>query len=132
MKADYLIENFKRYYPRLYAEAVEFIGCDWDELIILLDDGTRLLYDDHEHSFRAIPTDYNELSEEECRREFGRRLYKILRVKGVTQTELAEMTGIPGPMISNYIRGKRSPSFYKVDKIAKALQCSIEDLRYIW
>ena len=54
----------------------------------------------------------------------------MMYIKGITQSELSNCTDIPQYLISDYIRGKRTPSFYNVDKIAKALDCSVDELRY--
>jgi DNA-binding Xre family transcriptional regulator len=88
------------------------------------------LYDDVTRSYRKLPTDSDELTEDECRREFGIRLNKILIRKNITQIELSEMTGINRSILNGYITGKHSPSFYNVDRIAKALDCSVDDFRY--
>jgi transcriptional regulator with XRE-family HTH domain len=50
--------------------------------------------------------------------------------QGVSQLELSELTGIPQSTISNYLTGKFLPGFYNMDKIAKALKCSIDEFRY--
>ena len=38
------------------------------------------------------------------------------------------MTGISYGQISKYINGQTEPSIYKVMKIARALDCSLDDL----
>ena len=127
-----LMNNFKRYYPGFYEETIEIREKIFYEIIAELKDGCRILYDDLEHTFRILPKDCNNMTEEECKLEFGKSLYKIMLRKNITEKKLSEMTGISQPRLSNYISGKTSPSFYKVDKIAKALNCSIDELRYIW
>ena len=57
---------------------------------------------------------------------------KYLRERySMTQTDLANATGIPQQQISKYIRGYRVPTFYNLDKIARALDCTIDELRYV-
>ena len=70
------------------------------------------------------------MSEQQCREEFSIRLKRLMYRQGVTQKELSEETGISEMTISNYMNGKRTPSFYNVDKISKALKCSIDIFRY--
>jgi transcriptional regulator with XRE-family HTH domain len=53
-------------------------------------------------------------------------------LKGVNQQYLSDATGITAVTLSNYMRGKVTPNFYNVDKIAKALDCSIEEFRYTY
>lgn len=129
MKND-LINNFKLYFPSLAEKAVDFKEDELGYLFVRLDSGMALVYDDENNSFRVLPVNSNNMSEEEHRQEFGVRLRKLLYRKGISQEDLSLMTGIPQSRISNYIRGKYTPSFYVVDKIAKALGCSTEDLRY--
>ena len=62
--------------------------------------------------------------------EFRQRLRRLMTRQGVSQLELSELTGIPQSTISNYLTGKFLPGFYNMDKIAKALKCSIDEFRY--
>ena len=125
-----IIDNAKLYFPLFVERGAEFCEVGNFELIIRMNNGDKFLYDDLDRSIRQLPKDSLNMTEEECKREFGMRLYKVMERKGVTQKELSELTGIPYPMINRYLRGVNEPSFYKVDKIAKALGCSIDDLRY--
>jgi DNA-binding Xre family transcriptional regulator len=101
------------------------------ELVAKMNNGVTVLYDDIDHCFRRLPTNSDDMTEEECRAEFGWRLRKIMFRNGITQEQLSERTGIAQSRISNYLRGKNSPTFYVVDRIAKALGCSIDEFRYI-
>ena len=125
-----LLTNFKKQFPCFADRAVEYREKGPFELVVKLDDGHVISYYDTEQGIRRLPSDDSCLTEEECREEFGIRLYRLMYDKGVTQSELSEMTGITQSNISNYITGRKTPSFYTVDKIARALDCSIEELRY--
>ena len=125
-----LLTNFKNQFPCFADRAVEYREKGPFELVVKLDDGHVISYYDTEQGIRRLPSDDSCLTEEECREEFGIRLYRIMYDKGVTQSELSEMTGITQSNISNYITGRKTPSFYTVDKIARALDCSIDELRY--
>lgn len=124
-------KNLETYFPFIAEQAVGYFENGSFELLIELNNGSVVSYDEIEHSIRYLPQDSNNLTEAECKNEFGIRLNRIMRRKGITQFELSEMTGITQPAISNYMTGKTTPSFYNVDKIAKALDCSIEEFRYI-
>ena len=64
--------------------------------------------------------------------EFGKcLLLELLHERDMTQTELAELTGITESQISLYISGKRKMSLLSAVKIAFALKCYVEEL-YIW
>lgn len=121
------------YYHPYIADRIEkySFNVSLGELTLKLDDGSTMLYDFFHQSMRRLPSDSTKMTEEECKREFGLKLQKMLHSRGMSQAELSEKTGISQPVISNYVRGKVSPSFYATDKIAKALKCSVDDLRYV-
>ena len=123
------IENFKLYFPVTAAKAVKYEEGIYEELVVILSDGTNVIYDDVEKTIMTIPQDRN-LTESEFIREFSRRLRKFMWRNGFTQTELSEITGISQSQISLYVSGKMMPSFYKADVLAKALDCSVDELRY--
>lgn len=56
------------------------------------------------------------------------KLKQVLDDKGISQKELAYMTGYTEPTISNYIKGKRRGSVVAWAIIADAIGCSIDDL----
>ena len=127
-----IYENFKRYFPLLEPEVVDYhVNGDLDMMVVKLKDGSSLVYDDYTNAIRNLPSDDRSMTEKEYRREFGMRLRRIMNLKGMTQEQLSMATGIQQSQLSNYINGKTSPSFYNVDKIARALDCRTDDLRYI-
>lgn len=130
---DDLYINFERYFPTIANQVDEYRVSVVDApglVTVRLNDGSYFLYDDFDKTLRKLPRDGYGLTEDECRKEFGFRLRRLLYCKGITQAELSEMTGIPQCSISNYICGKVGPNFYTVDKIAKALGCSLDELSY--
>lgn len=122
--------NFAAYFPYVANSVVSYNENDIG-LSVELDNGERYMYDDIERTIRRLPNDSMNLSANEFKNEFGKRLHKIMRMKNISQRELSEKTGITQPMFSNYISGKTVPSFYMVDKIAKALNCSADIFRYM-
>lgn len=127
---EHRFRNLQFYYPHIVEDAEQFF---WDspyEILIRLKNGNMVAYDDLEHTIRRLPKDSRKITEEESRNELGYRLYRMMRVKGVTQKELSEKTGISQSSISHYITGKKTPSFYNIDKIAKALDCPIDEFTY--
>ena len=128
---DYTYRNFSMRYPDIAKDVVEIhYGENKLNLYMELKDGTRLAFYECDDSIGYLPKDESSMTEEECRKEFGIRLSRLMRFKGIMQSELSELTGITQASISQYINGKKSPTFYTVDKIARALDCSLEDLRY--
>lgn len=128
---DRMFNHFVMRFPFIAEKVVECCESSEYDITFKLEDGDIFLYDDMEGSIRKLPSDSGSLTKEECDREFGERLMRMMRRKAVTQAELSERTGIDQAQISRYLNGKNSPSFYIVDKIAKALNCSVEYFRYI-
>lgn len=124
-----IFEHMDMYWHNITSRAVAVEYSGYFEIVVTVEDGTRYLYNDLDEAIRRLP-DRDTMTEEECLREFGYRLSNIMRCKGFTQEILSEMTGISQARISNYIRGKVSPGFYIIDKIARALNCPVDDLRY--
>lgn len=129
--ANYTFENLMQHYRYLRDDILEWEETAPFELTIILKSGRTVLYDDLTKTIRTLPKDSNNMTEEEIKIEFGKRLQKMMYLRGMTQTELSEQTGITQPMLSGYMNGRTMPSFVKVDKIARVLKCSVDDLRYL-
>ena len=129
---DRLISNFELRFPSVTQDVRRYDRTRYaNELIVTFKDGSKILYNDFENTVRNLPADSSNMSEKQFRREFGYRVKRIMLEKGITQDELSEKTGIAQETLSRYICGKNVPSFYKIDKIAKALDCSVDEFRYI-
>lgn len=126
-----VLVNFKRQFPFIADDVAKYVDIGDTYVDVILIDGTRIIYDDLDNTIRHLPTNSSHITEEECKKEFGIRLRRLMHLKGVTETELSKKTDISPTRLSGYITGKNSPSFYKVDKIAKALGCSLDELRYV-
>ena len=127
---EYVFTNFNHYFPAIAKKLESYWYVGEYTINIRLNDGSHICYDDVSKTIRSLPHDDMEMSEEECRREFGEGLRIVLREKNMTVLELANITGIPEATLSRYINGRMTPTFSKVDKIAKALNCSMERFRY--
>lgn len=125
-----ILENFKLYFPSVASRMTSYKRLDDFEIAVQCDDGSTVIFDDMERSIRPLPPKGESWTEELWQREFGRRLRKRMMHKGMTQAELANKIGTSQVMISNYINGRCTPGLYIADKIANALDCSIDDLRY--
>lgn len=128
---DILWQNFVRQFP-LVADRVQAFRAESPlDLVVELTNGERYIYDDEWLSIRKLPDSPMGLSEQQFKREFGVRLRKLMDRNNVTQLELSSRTGIDNRTISRYLTGRNLPSFYAIDKIAKALGCSADAFRYI-
>ena len=121
--------NFRLYFPSIADTAVKFEELGPHELLIELKDGTEMSYYDLDHTILVL-NNQNDVSENTFRKQFGIRLRRVLESKGMSQCELSEKTGIPQCVISRYATGSRAPNIYTVNKIAKAIGCSIDDFTY--
>lgn len=59
---------------------------------------------------------------------FSESLRCHMRLAGMGQHELAELSGIPQSSISRYIQGTRMPSAMAILNMAYALDCRVSDL----
>lgn len=126
---EYLVKSFHRNFSAFSDEIVDFQKLNAFDLLVTLKDGTRILYDDFEKTARILRNE-GESTELECRKKFGEKLSKLLSRKGMTQKELAEMIDVKPAQLNRYILGYTTPGFYIVSKIAKALDCSIDEFTY--
>lgn len=121
------IQRFKLYYPHLANNVHKFCyDPDLDELIFISDDNSLWCYEDKNNTIHCISDNYKDISDDKYKKEFGRRLQKIMLKKRITQDALTEKTGISQCRISNYINGISVPSFINAIKIADALHYSVD------
>ena len=59
---------------------------------------------------------------------FSQRLLKIRKVRGLSQYDLADMTGISQRMIVHYEKHAKNPPSRSIIKLAKALNVTIDEL----
>ncbi len=57
----------------------------------------------------------------------GENIKRLRTEKGLTQTELAEKSGITGAMLCQIERGTKNPSLQVAREIAVILSCRVED-----
>ena len=125
-----MYEEFEVYYPRLAELAIEYFDKPPEELIVRLSDGRLISYYSPEKTVRTLSIDPNDTNDDQFKREFAKRLRRLMFYKGISQMKLSEMTGISSVVLSRYMSAITCPSFYAVDKIARALKCSTDDLRF--
>lgn len=103
---------------------------EWD-LLIIFKDGRKIVYDRFTDYHRDVfYDDINNLTDEQEIKEFANRLRIMMKRKLIVQEELADSIGVTPVMISRYINGQSIPDVLKVRKIAKVLNCSMDDLFY--
>ena len=126
-----ILDHLEMYFPSI-SENMESYEYDGGYGIIIKSiDGKELYYDDLNNSIRYLPIDKDSLTEDEYRNEFGYRVRTMMARRGITQLMLSEITKIGQAQLSRYINGKTTPSNYIVRKIARALDCTIDELSYM-
>ena len=60
--------------------------------------------------------------------KFGSRVREIRSAKGLTQEDLAELTGLSRQYIGDVERGTRNISLINIEKIATALKLTLSEL----
>lgn len=118
--------KFTEYYNLNGREIINQIKTDHTEIVFELSDGSRILYD--EINDKIIPMRELEegeyISEKEWIREFSRRLNKMMKLRRISQKQLANMIGVTEHMISRYVNGKSVPKPYIIQLISRSLRCS--------
>ena len=125
-----IFRNAYMYFPAFCKDAIDIYENGPFEVILVMRDGARWSYYDLDNTIRSLPKG-PDLTEKEYRHEFGIRLSDILYRRGISQEELSDATGISRVSINRYIKGTATPSFSNADRIARALNISPNDLRYI-
>lgn len=114
-----------------HGREVKYEQLSFFDLVVTLQDGSKWLFDGFTNSIRGLPVDSMKLTDEEIAREFKFRFNSMMERHGMTQERLSGMTGIAQCTLSNYSRGTRVPNIINLDKIAKSLNCSVDDFRYL-
>lgn len=72
----------------------------------------------------------NKRSDEEIiwAKQFGDRLKRLIHISGKTQRQVADELGINEAIISKYITGTYMPKAYRIEELAKILNCDINQL----
>jgi len=68
------------------------------------------------------------VTEHDARQNISENLRRILRDRGIKQTELAKMSGEPDMAISRLLRGQHTPTVTLLAHVAEALDVSMDRL----
>lgn len=129
-----IFNEFCSVYPSIAKNVSRWYPSGHLELTIKLNDGTTIIYDYTSKRSSVIPCEPKKeerrrtMDEYDWREEFSSRFSDMMYEQGVTQKELAEMTGISERTIRMYKHCDRTPSAYAIYKIAIALDCNPSEL----
>lgn len=62
-------------------------------------------------------------------RELGVRIWRIMRKRGMNQSSLALASGVSKNIITRLLTGRRMTSFTNIERIATALDVSLDEFR---
>lgn len=132
-----VFDEFTKMCPWAADKVVRWYSSDNFEIVVELDDGGVIQYDQILKTFRCASSleELEDLrtptNEEEWKQEFSWRLYRKMISKGLSQDDLAFEADISPASITKYMNGTSVPSAYNLLKIAKAMHLSIEDFAKI-
>lgn len=129
-----IFEEFCKMWPLAADKVIEYYPSDSFEIIVLLDDGSVMQYDQimktcrSANSLEELKRKRTPRDEEEWKKEFSVRLYRKMKIKGFTQDDLAWESDISRASITKYVNGVAVPSAYNLAKMAKALHLGMDDV----
>ena len=103
------------------------------ETIFYMKDNSKVIFDELDKSARYIKPRENmssELSEEEWKNEFSRKLNRKISLKNITKKELSDKVDISYATLRRYFYGDSIPDIFTLRKIAKVLECNEAELIY--
>lgn len=125
-----MFKSFRLHFPRLSESAYEYYQDGPHTLVVRCKNGKAYWFDELNHSIRVLPNSSEDLDKDEFAIEFSKRVGKMLEARSMSQSDLAEKMNLGRSQLSRYLNGRSMPSFYMADRIAKALNCSLDELRY--
>lgn len=123
-------EKLERYFPELLDEIDSYKDLKYAEVILYLKNGTVYRFDGIENRLKELPSNIEDMTDEEFQIELGLRLKRAMAFNRITQEELSYRTGIAQSLISRYLNGKNSPSYIVLRKLCRAIGCTYYDLEY--
>lgn len=123
-------ERFSKAHPSIAEKAYEFRKMNNDELLVRLNDGTDLLYNELDYTYITLPKSRSSMTDDDYKKEFAYCLKRAMLRQEINQNELAAQSGVSQPAISNYLHAKQIPTFNHACKLAGAFHCSVADFRY--
>lgn len=103
---------------------------EWD-LLIVFKNGRKVIYDRATGYFNNVfYSNRNKITDEQEKKEFARRLRSLMTRRGITQEQLADILNSTQSLISRYATGETIPGAVTLNRIAKILNCSMDDFFY--
>lgn len=132
-----ILEDFKINCPWAVNMIITWRQVNYMELIVELSDGTAILYDGILKTFRRARSidrlidSLHPKDEVGWRREFSLRLWRLMADRGMTQRNLADISGLSQASIAQYLNCNVMPSAFNVTRIADALDCTRKEILHL-
>ena len=99
------------------------------DLIIELDNKRLMFYEFGTTIFREIRLldGSSEPTEDQWKKTFGYNLSEMMWRGKFSRNELAEAVGLSEAILSKYVNGKAIPRVHIVERLARILNCSVDD-----
>lgn len=131
---DNIFEEFKMRHPLDVNKIAKWHPKGEGEIVVELDDGSAYLYDNFEKTSRWVSSvdklKIDVSDKKKWRMEFAIHLYRRMKILGFTQSDLAWESGISEGSITKYMNGQSLPTAYNLIRLAKVLDCTVDDLLY--
>lgn len=125
---EYMLQNYIAYFHPNFDEIEDIREINKCELLIIKTDGTRYIFNDVMSSIRRLPSDPDNMTDEQVAFEFMQRFRSMRILRAYNISDLHELTGISMSTLSRYDNGETTPTVINLRKLAKALKCSPSDL----
>lgn len=123
-----LREKIRLQFPKEHFDVWGYKPIGYHEVVVYMNNGSSYVFNELEHTTRLVAKDRFNITREELTNEFGRRLEAILHFKDIKQIEIGDVLHIHQSLISEYVNGRKTPTLYRVAELARAADCSIDDL----
>lgn len=121
------MRSIKLEYPRIYHDAIEYIDRGKDILIRTCVNELYVFEVINEVMYLLARDLYN-VTEDEIHKEFLRQIKYRMVLDKIVQAELANICRVSQTTISRYLSGVIVPDVLTASKIAKAVDCSLDEL----
>lgn len=123
--------EFEELYPNIADEMYDWYPSGELEITVKTKDGKIVAYDFVDKHLTYIYDVDNKRTysdEQSWRDEFSYKLSEKMRIRCVGRDWLSDKTGISIMSISKYLNGKATPSAYNLERIARALRCTVREI----
>ena len=124
------LRTLELYFTFIFDRMVSYRFCYDNKMIVKTDKNESYIYNTSMNSIRRLP-DSSNMDKGTFSKEFGRRVEYVLWQRRMSQNDLAEALDMDPAQLSRYLNGKTTVPFYVVDKIARVLDCSVDELRHL-